>query len=165
LPSDMPGMVITQHIPGSFSKPFAERMNRSSALNVSEARDGEQILPGHVHIAPGDKHLLVVRDGARYRCKLSDESPVNRHKPSVDVLFRSVAQNAGPNAIGVILTGMGKDGAQGLLDMRGAGAHTIAQDEASSVVWGMPRAAFECGAACQVLPLSAIAKAIMSQLG
>lgn len=162
LPVDTPGMVIAQHIPASFSRPFAERMNRCSVLEVREARDGEQILPGHVHIAPGDRHLMIVRDGARYRCKLSDESPVNRHKPSVDVLFRSVAQDAGSNALGLILTGMGHDGAQGLLDMKMSGAHTIAQDEASSVVWGMPRAAWECGAVDEVLPLARMAKSILS---
>lgn len=163
LPVDTPGIVIAQHIPASFSRPFAERMNRCSALEVNEARDGEQILAGHVYIAPGDRHLMVVRDGARYRCKLSDDAPVNRHKPSVDVLFRSVAQSAGANAVGVILTGMGRDGAQGLLDMRTSGAYTIAQDEASSVVWGMPRAACECGAAVEVLPLTGIAKSVLSQ--
>ena len=160
-----PGIVITQHIPASFSGPFAQRMNRCSELEVSEARDGEQILPGHAYIAPGDRHLMVVRDGARYRCRLSDDTPVNRHRPSVDVLFRSVAQNVGPNALGVILTGMGKDGALGLKDMRETGAHTIAQDEASSVVWGMPGAAVACGGAAEVLSLDDIAAAILRRVG
>ena len=109
-------------------------------MAVCEAQDGQQILPGHAYIAPGDRHLLVERDGARYRCRLSDGPHVNRHRPSVDVMFRSVAQNVGPNAVGVLLTGMGDDGARGLKEMLEAGAGTIAQDEASSVVWGMPGA-------------------------
>lgn len=159
-----PGIVITQHIPASFSGPFAQRMNRCSQLEVSEARDGEQILPGHAYIAPGDQHLMVIRDGARYRCRLSDDVPVNRHRPSVDVLFRSVAQNVGPNALGVILTGMGKDGALGLKDMRDAGAHTIAQDEASCVVWGMPGAAVACGGAVETLSLDDIPAAILRRM-
>src|SRR5262249_14635656 len=137
-PADTPGIVIAQHIPKAFSTPVAKRSHSCSPMTVYEAEDGQQILPGHVYIAPGDRHLLVVRDGARYVCRLDDGLPVNRHKPSVDVLFRSVAQQAGANAIGVILTGMGKDGALGLKEMRDAGSPTIAQDEATSVVWGMP---------------------------
>ena len=129
-------------------------------MTVYEAEDGQQVLPGHVYIAPGDRHLLLVRDGARYICRLDDGPAVNRHKPSVDVLFRSVAQQAGSNAIGVILTGMGKDGAEGLKEMRAARSPTIAQDEASSVVWGMPGAAVELDAASQVLTLSAISARI-----
>jgi two-component system, chemotaxis family, protein-glutamate methylesterase/glutaminase len=156
LPPDAPAVVISQHIPAAFSKPFAERMNRSSAMSVCEAQDGHYILPGHVYIAPGDQHLLVERDGARYRCRLSNGPHVNRHRPSVDVMFRSVAQNVGPNAIGVLLTGMGDDGARGLKEMLDAGSRTIAQDEASSVVWGMPGAAVRMGAAEQVLPLQRI---------
>ena len=156
LPPDAPAIVISQHIPAAFSKPFAERMDRSSAMSVCQASDGQYILPGHVYIAPGDHHLLVERDGARYRCRLSNGPPVNRHRPSVDVMFRSVAQNVGPNALGVILTGMGDDGARGLKEMLEAGASTIAQDEASSVVWGMPGAAFKMGAAEQVLSLQRI---------
>jgi two-component system, chemotaxis family, protein-glutamate methylesterase/glutaminase len=156
-PADTPGIVIAQHIPKAFSTPFARRMNSCSPMTVYEAEDGQQILPGHVYIAPGDRHLLVVRDGARYVCRLDDGLPVNRHKPSVDVLFRSVAQQAGANAIGVILTGMGKDGALGLKEMREAGSPTIAQDEATSVVWGMPGEATAIGAAVQVLPLQDIA--------
>jgi len=157
LPADCPGVVIAQHIPKAFSTPFAKRMDRMCQMTVYEAEDGQQILPGHVYIAPGDQHLLVVRDGARYVCKLDDGSPVNRHKPSVDVLFRSVAQQAGRNAIGVILTGMGKDGAFGLKEMRDVGSPTIAQDEATSVVWGMPGEAVAVGAAAEVLPLAEIA--------
>jgi len=156
LPPDTPGVVIAQHIPRAFSSAFATRMNACCQVAVYEAEEGQQVLPGHVYIAPGDQHLLLVRDGARYICRLDDGPPVNRHKPSVDVLFRSVAQQAGSNAIGAILTGMGKDGAAGLKEMRDAGCATIAQDEASSVVWGMPGAAVEAGAAGQVLPLSAI---------
>jgi two-component system, chemotaxis family, protein-glutamate methylesterase/glutaminase len=162
LPADAPAVVISQHIPAAFSKPFAERVNRSSAMSVCEAQDGQYILPGHVYIAPGDRHLLVERDGARYRCRLSDGPHVNRHRPSVDVMFRSVAQNVGPNATGVILTGMGDDGARGLKEMLEAGAGTIAQDEASSVVWGMPGAAFKMGAAEHVLPLHRIPSQILA---
>ena len=153
---DTPGVMIAQHIPKAFSGPFAKRLNATCRMAVCEAEHGQQVLPGHVYVAPGDAHLLLVRDGARYVCNLDDGSPVNRHKPSVDVLFQSVAQHAGGNAVGVILTGMGDDGARGLKDMRDAGAATIAQDEASSVVWGMPGVAVSLGAADQVLPLSAI---------
>lgn len=156
LPPDSPGVLIAQHIPKAFSTPFARRMNACCQMTVYEAEDGQQVLPGHVYIAPGDRHLLLVRDGARYVCRLDGGALVNRHKPSVDVLFRSVAQQAGRNAIGVILTGMGRDGALGLREMREAGSPTIAQDEASSVVWGMPGAAVELGAVCEVLTLSAI---------
>ena len=161
LPPDSPGIVISQHIPAAFSKAFAERMNRSSAMSVCEAQDGQQILPGHVYIAPGDRHLLVERDGARYRCRLNDGPHVNRHRPSVDVMFRSVAQNVGPNAIGVILTGMGEDGARGLKEMGEAGAPTVAQDEATSVVWGMPGAAVKFGAARFVWPLHHVAQGML----
>jgi two-component system chemotaxis response regulator CheB len=156
LPPDTPGVLITQHIPKSFSGAFARRMDACSPMTVCEAQNGQQILRGHVYIAPGDRHLLVVRDGARYVCRLSDGEAVNRHKPSVDVLFRSVAQQTGRNAIGVILTGMGKDGALGLKEMRDAGARTIAQDEATSVVWGMPGEAVAAGGAMDVLPLGEI---------
>jgi len=161
LPPDAPAIVISQHIPAAFSTPFAERMNRCSQMAVCEAQDGQYILPGHVYIAPGDRHLLVERDGARYRCRLSHGPHVNRHRPSVDVMFRSVAQNVGPNAYGVILTGMGDDGARGLKEMLEAGASTIAQDEASSVVWGMPGAAYKLGAAQTVLPLHRIPQEIL----
>ena len=157
MPADTPGIVIAQHIPKAFSTPFARRMNDCSQMTVYEAEDGQQILAGHVYIAPGDRHLLVERDGARYVCRLDDGTPVNRHKPSVDVLFRSVAQNVGRSSIGVILTGMGKDGARGLKEMLEAGSQTIAQDEATSVVWGMPGEAVHLGAAQHVLPLDEIA--------
>jgi two-component system chemotaxis response regulator CheB len=162
LPPDVPGIVIAQHIPLSFSGAFALRMNASSVLNVCEASDGQPILAGHAYIAPGDKHLLVVRNGARYQCRLSDADVVNRHRPSVEVLFRSVAQSAGRNSIGVMLTGMGRDGAEGMKEMRDAGALTVAQDEASSVVWGMPGAAWQLGAAQTLQPLLKIADHIVA---
>lgn len=160
LPPDSPGVVITQHIPKAFSGPFARRMNDCCSVSVTEAEDGQQILAGHVYIAPGDRHLMVVRNGARYACRLDDGVAVNRHKPSVDVLFRSVAQHAGRNAVGVLLTGMGKDGARGLREMLDSGSRTIAQDEATSVVWGMPGEAVALGAAEHVLPLEHIATKI-----
>ncbi len=162
LPADGPGVVIAQHIPKAFSSPFARRMNECCQVTVYEAEDGQQLLAGHAYVAPGDRHLMVVRDGARYVLRLDDGLPVNRHKPSVDVLFRSVAQNAGRNAIGVLLTGMGKDGARGLREMLDAGSHTIAQDEASSVVWGMPGEAVSLGAAQHVVPLDGVAGKIRS---
>ena len=160
LPPDSPGVVIAQHIPKAFSGPFARRMNDCCSVSVTEAEDGQQILAGHVYIAPGDRHLMVVRNGARYACRLDDGVPVNRHKPSVDVLFRSVAQHAGRNAVGVLLTGMGKDGARGLREMLNSGSRTIAQDEATSVVWGMPGEAVALGAAEHVLPLEHVAAKI-----
>lgn len=163
LPPDCPGMVISQHIPEAFSKPFAQRMDRSSAMTVFEAVDGQQILPGHVYIAPGNRHLIVERSGARYICRLNDGPPVNRHKPSVDVMFRSVAQNVGANAVGVILTGMGADGADGLEEMLENGAKTLVQDEKSSVVWGMPGEAFKRGAASDQYPLEQIAKELLKR--
>ena len=162
MPPDAPGIVITQHIPPKFSTSFAERMNTISAMTVYEAADGQQILPGHVYIAPGDRHLLVERSGARFYCRLNDGPPVNRHRPSVDVLFRSVAQAVGANAIGVILTGMGDDGARGLLEMKEMGAPTVAQDEITSVVWGMPGEAVKLGAADIQLPLHEICRYIVN---
>lgn len=157
LPAHTPAIVIAQHIPEMFSATFADRMNKLSAMTVCEAQDGQQILPGHVYIAPGSHHLMVKRSGARYYCELNDGPKVNRHKPSVDVLFRSVAQHMGPNAQGLILTGMGDDGAKGLKEMRDAGAETIAQDEQSSVVWGMPGEAVKQDAVDKVLSLTKIA--------
>ncbi|MCP5329131.1 MAG: chemotaxis response regulator protein-glutamate methylesterase [Steroidobacteraceae bacterium] len=161
LPADAPGIVISQHIPAMFSGPFAARMNASSRMTVHEARDGQLVIPGHVFIAPGDQHLVVERDGARWRVRLTQDAPVNHHRPSVDVMFRSVARCAGPNAIGVMLTGMGADGAKGMLEMREAGAHNVVQDEQTSVVWGMPRAAANLGAAERILPLHEIADQIL----
>ncbi|HYG08135.1 MAG TPA: chemotaxis response regulator protein-glutamate methylesterase [Stenotrophomonas sp.] len=162
MPADAPAIVLTQHLPASFSTAFAERLDRHSAMSVREASDGEAVLPGHAYLPPGGRHLRVIRDGARWRCRIDDSDPVNRHKPAVDVLFRSVAANAGPNAIGAILTGMGDDGARGLLEMQQAGAATLVQDEASSVVWGMPGAAFKLGAAQEIVPLERIAERLLT---
>jgi two-component system, chemotaxis family, protein-glutamate methylesterase/glutaminase len=164
LPPDAPGIVVAQHIPKAFSTSFAKRMNDCCRMTVYEAQDGQQVLPGHVYIAPGDRHLRLARDGARYVCRLDDGQPVNRHKPSVDVLFRSVAESAGRNAVGLLLTGMGKDGARGLLAMREAGSRTLAQDEATSVVWGMPGEAVSLGAAQRVVGLPQIAAAVCEQV-
>jgi two-component system chemotaxis response regulator CheB len=153
LPADTPGILVTQHIPKAFSTSFAKRLDDCCAMTVTEAEDGQHVLAGHVYIAPGDRHLYLIRDGARYVCRLDDGAPVNRHKPSVDVLFNSVAKCAGQNAIGALLTGMGKDGAKGLKEMRAAGSRTVAQDEATSVVWGMPGEAVAIGAAEQVISI------------
>ncbi len=162
MPPNSPGIVVTQHIPENFSASFAQRMDKLSPMKVYEATEGQQVLPGHVYIAPGNRHLLIERSGARYICRLNDGLAVNRHKPSVNVLFRSVANQVGQNAIGVILTGMGDDGAEGLLEMKQAGALTIAQDEQSSVVWGMPGEAVKRNAADDILPLSKIASRVIS---
>ncbi len=161
LPSTTPAIVIAQHIPEAFSGQFAVRANKITAMEVCEAQHGQPILPGHVYVAPGDKHLLIERDGNGYRCKLDDGPPVNRHRPSVDVLFRTVAEIVGSKAVGVLLTGMGKDGAIGLKEMKDAGASTIAQDEESSVVWGMPGSAVAIGAAIMVEPLNQIYARLM----
>jgi two-component system chemotaxis response regulator CheB len=162
MPADAPAVVLTQHLPASFSTAFAERLDRHSAMSVREASDGEAVLPGHAYLPPGGRHLRVIRDGARWRCRIDDTEPVNRHKPAVDVLFRSVASNAGPNAVGAILTGMGDDGARGLLEMQQAGAATLVQDEATSVVWGMPGAAFKLGAAQETVPLERVAERLLA---
>jgi two-component system, chemotaxis family, protein-glutamate methylesterase/glutaminase len=159
LPPDSPGIVIAQHIPKAFSSAFAKRLNDSCALRVCEAEDGQHVLAGHAYVAPGDRHLLLARDGARYVCRIDDGAPVNRHKPSVDVLFGSMARSAGRNAVGLLLTGMGKDGARGLLEIRHSGGRTLAQDEPTSVVWGMPGEAVSIGAAQHIVPLDAIAAA------
>lgn len=161
MPADAPAIVIAQHIPAMFSGPFAERMNRSSAMTVFEASDGQQIVPGHVYIAPGGRHLTVVKSGARYMCRLTDDAPDCFQRPSCNVLFRSVAEWVGGNAVGAVLTGMGEDGARGLLAMRQAGARTLVQDEATSVVWGMPGAAHKLGAAEQIVPLAGIAEQLL----
>lgn len=161
LPADAPPTLITQHIPETFSAAFADRLDRRSAMRVSQAVHGEQILPGHAYVAPGNQHLRVKRSGARFICQLDGGEPVNRHRPSVDVLFDSVAQELGINSIGVLLTGMGADGADGLKRMREAGAPTIAQDEATSVVWGMPGEAVRRGGANEVLPLGRIAARVI----
>ena len=163
LPADSPGIVITQHMPPGFTRSFAERLNRMTRLNVVEAKGGERILPGHAFLAPGDKHLLVERSGANYVTRLSDAEPVRRHKPAVDPMFHSVAQCAGRNVIACLLTGMGKDGAQGMLEIRQAGGYTVAQNEATCVVYGMPREAVAIGGAEDILPLGEIAEALLQQ--
>ena len=162
MPADAPATVITQHIPAAFSKPFAERLDRHSKMTVVQAEDDMPLLAGHAYVAPGGLHLRVQRSGARWRCRLGEDDPIRRHRPSVDALFESVAQAAGANASAALLTGMGDDGARGLLALRKAGAATMVQDEASCVVWGMPGAAYTLGAAQQVLPLSGIASALLA---
>ena len=160
-PADCPPTLITQHMPPKFTTGFAERLSRQCPPTVSEAANDEPIEPGHVYIAPGSHHLEIVRVGSRHVCRLSDGAPVSGHRPSVDVLFRSAARVCGKSAVGAILTGMGKDGAEGLLELRQAGAVTFGQDEASSLIYGMPRAAFERGAVMQQCSLSHMADAIL----
>jgi two-component system chemotaxis response regulator CheB len=164
LPPDAPGIVIAQHIPPGFSAAFARRLDDLTALTVCEAVDRQPILTGHAYVAPGGRHLHVERESSRYLCRVTDDAPVNLHKPSVDVLFHSVAKCAGDRAVGAILTGMGNDGAKGLKAMREAGATTIAQDQATSVVWGMPGEAVKLGAVAAVLPLWKIADALMGNM-
>jgi two-component system, chemotaxis family, protein-glutamate methylesterase/glutaminase len=161
-PADAPGTVITQHIPAGYSEAFARRLDKDCAPKVFHAEDGQRVLQGHVYVAPGGKHLSVDRSGAHWFCRVSTGEAVNRHMPSVDVLFQSVARSAGANSIGILLTGMGEDGARGLMDMQMTGALTICQDEATSVVWGMPGAAVRLGAAAKVLPLGNIAATCLS---
>ncbi|PDT88756.1 chemotaxis response regulator protein-glutamate methylesterase [Bradyrhizobium sp. Y36] len=155
-PADAPAILVTQHMPAMFTESFAKRLDKSCLIGVCQATDGERVLPGHAYIAPGSHHLELARNGANYTCRLHEQALVSGHRPSVDVLFRSVAKAAGANAVGIILTGMGKDGASGLLEMRRAGASTIGQDEASCVVYGMPKAAADCGAVQTELPLDKI---------
>ncbi|WP_198962777.1 protein-glutamate methylesterase/protein-glutamine glutaminase [Mangrovitalea sediminis] len=157
LPANMPAVLITQHMPAGFTRSFAGRLNSLSAMTVKEAEHGERILPGHAYLAPGDRHLKLTRSGANYEVCLSDGEPVNRHKPAVDVMFDSLAELAAGNSVGVLLTGMGKDGAAGMLHLKEQGAVTVAQNEQSCLVYGMPRAAVELGAATEVLPLENIA--------
>lgn len=161
LPPDSPPIVITQHIPPKFSTSFAERLDNLAAVRVKEARDGERIVAGHVYIAPGDRHMAVRRSGAQLILQCYDGPLVSGHKPSVSVLFNSVAETCGAKSVGVILTGMGRDGADGLLAMRKAGAATLGEDESSCVVYGMPKAAFEIGAVEKQIPLSHIAEEIL----
>jgi len=164
LPADGPGVLVTQHMPAGFTKSFAARLDSLCALTVKEAEDRERVLPGHVYIAPGDKHLRVRRGGAGYLTALDAGEPVNRHRPSVEVLFGSAAEEVGRNALGVMLTGMGKDGAQAMVAMRKAGAFNIAQDEKSCVVFGMPREAIAAGAVDEVVPLAEIASRVIQHL-
>lgn len=162
LPATAPGTVVVQHMPARFTASFADRLNSVCAVQVKEAADGDTVIPGRVLIAPGGMHMRLRRSGARYYVEIIDGPEVHHQKPSVEVLFDSVAKYAGSNAVGAILTGMGADGATGLLNMRKAGARTIAQDEATSVVFGMPMEAIKCGAAERVLPLQDIARALLS---
>ncbi|MES2296025.1 MAG: chemotaxis response regulator protein-glutamate methylesterase [Pseudomonadota bacterium] len=164
LPRVCPGIVIVQHMPEKFTAAFAERLNGLSQIEIKEAQQNDRVLPGRALIAPGGRHLLLRRNGAQYFVEVVDGPPVNRHRPSVDVLFRSVAKCAGANALGVIMTGMGDDGAAGLLEMRRAGARTVAQDEASCVVYGMPKEAVKRGAVEKSVPLEAIGREILQQL-
>lgn len=164
LPADAPGVLVAQHMPENFTKSFADRLNGLCKISVKEAEHNERILPGYAYIAPGHSHLLLKRSGARYIVELNQGPLVNRHRPSVDVLFRSAANVAGANALGIILTGMGKDGVQGLLEMKQAGSYTIAQDEESCVVFGMPKEAIAAGCVREVLPLQNIARRTMEYL-
>ncbi|MES2352306.1 MAG: chemotaxis response regulator protein-glutamate methylesterase [Pseudomonadota bacterium] len=164
MPSDCPGILITQHMPEGFTTSFAKRLNSLCKISVQEAQGNERVLPGHAYIAPGHSHLYLTRSGANYMTRIDQAEPVNRHRPSVDVLFRSAAQCAGKNAVGVILTGMGKDGAAGMLEMKGAGAYNFAQDEASCVVFGMPREAIAIGAAHEVGALQALPGMVLGYL-
>jgi two-component system chemotaxis response regulator CheB len=161
LPPDSPGIVIVQHMPEKFTRAFANRLDGLTRIRVSEAQDGDRVLPGHALLAPGSFHMELVRSGADFRVRVFVGEPVNRHRPSVDVLFHSCAKAASQNAVGVILTGMGNDGAHGLAEMRAAGARTIAQDEASCVVFGMPKEAIALGAAEFVEPLNHIHHSIL----
>jgi two-component system chemotaxis response regulator CheB len=164
MPSDCPGILITQHMPEGFTKSFAQRLDRLCKVSVQEAVGNERILPGHVYIAPGHSHLLLARSGANYVTQLAQSDPVNRHRPAVDVLFASAAKHAGKNAIGVILTGMGADGAQGMLAMRNSGAYNFAQDEESCVVFGMPKEAIAAGGAHEVGSLNDLPRMVLSHL-
>lgn len=165
LPADAPGVAIVQHMPPGFTRSFAERLDSVCRIRVHEARDGDAILPGRALLAPGGYHMQVQRSGAQYSVRVGLGEPVNRHRPSVDVLFHSAAKRLGANAIGVILTGMGNDGAAGMLAMRQAGAHTLAQDEATCVVFGMPKEAIAAGGVHEVRPLGAIASRILHAAG
>ena len=164
LPPDSPAVVITQHMPPGFTKSYAARLDGLCKIRVKEASDGERILPGHAYIAPGGYHLSVERSGANYIARVTEGEPVNRHRPSVEVLFKSAARVVGPNALGIMLTGMGADGARAMREMRDAGAYNLAQDEASCVVFGMPREAIAAGAAHEVLPLAQIAPRLIERL-
>lgn len=162
LPPNAPPIIITQHMPERFTKTYADRLNQLCRISVKEAEDGDAVIAGHALVAPGNYHMTLVRSGARYSVRLSQDAPVNRHRPSVDVMFDSVARYAGGNSVGVILTGMGGDGARGMLAMKEAGAYTIAQDEATCIVYGMPKEAVKLGGVDKILPLQMIARAVLS---
>ncbi|MEM5431004.1 chemotaxis response regulator protein-glutamate methylesterase [Cupriavidus oxalaticus] len=164
LPPDSPAVMIVQHMPAGFTRSFAQRLDGLCRITVKEAEHGERVLPGHAYIAPGDSHLRLARSGANYVAHLSQEAPVNRHRPSVDVLFDSAAEHGGKNVIGVILTGMGKDGARGMLRMRDAGAYNLAQDEHTCIVFGMPKEAIATGGVHEIVPLPAMTQRVMARL-
>jgi two-component system, chemotaxis family, protein-glutamate methylesterase/glutaminase len=164
MPSDCPGILIAQHMPEGFTRSFARRLDSLCKISVRESAGAERVLPGHAYIAPGHSHLLLARSGANYVTQLDQGELVNRHRPSVDVLFRSAAVAAGKNAVGVILTGMGKDGAAGMLEMKNAGSYNFAQDEASCVVFGMPREAIAIGATHEVGPLNGLPSMVLGYL-
>ncbi|WP_447968343.1 protein-glutamate methylesterase/protein-glutamine glutaminase [Nitrospira sp. M1] len=164
LPPSVPPIVITQHMPERFTKTFADRLNQVCQISVKEAVDGDSVIPGQALLAPGNYHMELRRSGARYQVTLNQNPPINRHRPAVDAMFRSVAHYAGANSLGVILTGMGNDGAAGMLEMKKAGAFNLAQDEASCVVFGMPKEAIKAGGVDKILPLSDIPAAMLSHL-
>lgn len=165
MPPDCPGILIAQHMPKAFTKSFADRLDGLCRIRVKEAEDGERVMPGHAYVAPGDQHLLVRRTASNYVVSLSSEAPVNRHRPSVEVLFLSAARVVGANAVGVMLTGMGKDGATAMFEMKQAGSWNIAQDEATSVVFGMPKEAIASGGVDEVVPLGTIADRVLRAIG
>jgi chemotaxis response regulator CheB len=164
MPANAPGILVAQHMPEGFTRSFAARLDSLCAISVKEAVDGERVLPGHAYIAPGHSHLMLKKSGGGYATLLSQSDPVNRHRPSVDVLFRSAARSGAANVLAVILTGMGKDGAAGMAELRTQGAYTYAQDEASCVVFGMPKEAIAQGGVEEILPLADIASALLARL-
>ncbi len=164
MPYNSPGIVITQHMPEKFTKSFAERLNQTCKIDVSEAKNGDVVLNGKALIAPGNKHMLLKQSGAKYYVEINDRPLVNKHRPSVDVLFQSVSQHAGSNTVGILLTGMGDDGARGLLEMKNAGAYTIVQDEASCVIFDMPKEAIRLNAHNIILPLNKITNRVLSSI-
>jgi two-component system, chemotaxis family, protein-glutamate methylesterase/glutaminase len=164
-PQDAPGIVIVQHMPENFTRAFADRLNTTCRITVKEAEGDDTVIRGRALIAPGNRHALLKRSGARYYVEIKDGPLVSRHRPSVDVLFRSAARYAGKNAVGIIMTGMGDDGARGMKEMKDAGAYTMAQDEETCVVFGMPKEAIKAGAVDRILPLQSLAGAVMREAG
>jgi len=164
LPPDCPAILVTQHMPEAFTRAFAARLNGLCAMAVKEAEHGERLMPGHIYVAPGNRHLLLSRSGANYTATLSDGPPVSRHRPSVDVMFRSAANCAGSNCLGVIMTGMGDDGAAGMLELHNVGARTLAQDEESCVVFGMPKEAIARGGVDEIVALGELANRLQAWL-
>ena len=164
MPADTPGIVIVQHMPATFTGTFAQRLNKVTPMEVREARDGDDVTSGVALLAPGDKHMVLNKNGARYQVRIKDGPRVHFQRPSVDVLFQSVARSCGQNAIGVLLTGMGSDGAKGMLEMRQRGAHTIVQDEESCIIFGMPKEAINLGGVKEILPLNLIASTLLKRI-